>query len=109
MFPPRETSVSFVEPNLTDVNLLAEAYKVSRSVKVDKSRVENWLSFSCKYDNAMLDAVLRVVSLLPERFRNVSAVKDETSTALNEVLVIEREVRAVFPVSVTPVKPSGVS
>ena len=82
---------------------------MSRSVKVDKSRVDNLLSATCRYDSAVLDAVLRVVSLFLERFRLVSAVKDETSTALNEVLVIEREVRAVFPVSVTPVKPSGVS
>ena len=109
LFTNRSIVVNFVEPKMTDVSLLLVASNLARSVNVDKSNVVNWLSLISKVVKAVLVAVLRAVILLSERFRVLSAVKAETSIALNDAFVIEREVRAVFPVNVTPVNPSRVS
>ena len=62
-----------------------------------------------RFVSAVLTAVLIVVSLFPSRLRKVSAVCADKSIVANFVPVIHKLLNAVLPVSVTPVKPSGVS
>ena len=109
LFPDRLIVVNLVEPKVTDVRLLLVAVKYSRSGNVDKSNVLNWLALIIKVLKPVLVAVLRAVNLFPSSCRVFSDVRAETSIALNDAFVIERKVRAVFPVNVTPVNPSRVS